>query len=103
MGLGTLEVIVILMVAIAIFGPQRMSEIGRSVGKAVREFKKVSADFTKTITEEGSQVGNPVHEIKKMSSDFTKTISGEVSPKEEAGRDQEPGPEDKGRQLGARD
>ncbi len=103
MGLGTLEVIVILVVAMAIFGPQRMSEIGRSVGKAVREFKKIGSDFTRTLTEEGSQLENPLHEIKKMTSDFTKTISGEAAPEEEAGRDQEPGPEDKGRQPGGRD
>jgi TatA/E family protein of Tat protein translocase len=38
--LGPAEVLVILVLALLIFGPQKMPEIGRQVGRAMREFRK---------------------------------------------------------------
>ena len=38
-GIGGSEIIVILIVALLVFGPKRLPEIGRSLGKGMREFK----------------------------------------------------------------
>jgi sec-independent protein translocase protein TatA len=38
--LGAPEIIVILLVALLVFGPQKLPEIGRQVGRGVREFRK---------------------------------------------------------------
>jgi sec-independent protein translocase protein TatA len=38
--LGAPEIIVILLVALLVFGPNKLPEIGRQVGKGVREFRK---------------------------------------------------------------
>ena len=38
--LGGWELIIILVVVLVIFGPKRLPEMGRSLGKAIREFKK---------------------------------------------------------------
>ena len=38
--LGPLELVAIFIVALLVFGPQKLPEIGRQVGKAVREFRK---------------------------------------------------------------
>lgn len=39
-GLGTTELIIILVLAVIVFGPKRLPGIGRSLGKASREFKE---------------------------------------------------------------
>jgi sec-independent protein translocase protein TatA len=41
--LGPAEVLVILVLALLIFGPQKMPEIGRQVGRAMREFRKAQS------------------------------------------------------------
>lgn len=45
MNLGPLEVIVIFIVALLVFGPNKLPEMGRQVGKAVREFRKFQSSF----------------------------------------------------------
>ncbi|HZO58993.1 MAG TPA: twin-arginine translocase TatA/TatE family subunit [Solirubrobacterales bacterium] len=38
-GIGTLEIVLILVAALVIFGPKRLPELGRSMGRGIREFK----------------------------------------------------------------
>ena len=38
-GIGPLEVIVVLVVVLLIFGPKRLPDLGRSLGRGMREFK----------------------------------------------------------------
>ena len=37
--IGPLEIIVVLIIALVIFGPKRLPELGRSMGKGIREFR----------------------------------------------------------------
>jgi TatA/E family protein of Tat protein translocase len=46
--LGTTELLVIAVVALVLFGPRKLPEIGRTVGKAMGEFKRASDDFKRT-------------------------------------------------------
>lgn len=48
-GLGPQEMIFILFIALLIFGPQKLPELGRSIGKAIREFKKATAQIEKEV------------------------------------------------------
>jgi len=41
-GIGTPELIVILIIALLLFGAKRLPEIGRAIGKGIRELKKAS-------------------------------------------------------------
>ncbi len=41
MSLGPAEILVILVVALIVFGPKRLPEVGRQVGSAVRELRKM--------------------------------------------------------------
>jgi TatA/E family protein of Tat protein translocase len=50
--IGPAELILIFVVALLIFGPKKLPEIGRSVGKAIREFKKTSEEIKGRIEEE---------------------------------------------------
>jgi sec-independent protein translocase protein TatA len=47
--LGTPEIIVIMIVALLVFGPRKLPEIGRQIGNAMREFKKFSTDVQDTF------------------------------------------------------
>lgn len=44
-GLGTPEIISIMLLALLVFGPKKLPEVGRSVGKAIREFRKNSQEI----------------------------------------------------------
>jgi TatA/E family protein of Tat protein translocase len=44
-GLGTPELLVILVLALVILGPKKLPDVGRSLGKGVREFKSTISDL----------------------------------------------------------
>jgi sec-independent protein translocase protein TatA len=50
--LGMQEIIVIFILALIIFGPRKLPEIGKSLGKGLQEFKKASNDLRRTWEEE---------------------------------------------------
>ena len=50
MGIGPMEIFVVLIIALVIFGPQKLPEMGRSLGKAIREFKSVGSEIQDEIT-----------------------------------------------------
>ena len=50
--LGVPELIFILVLALLIFGPKRLPEIGRTLGKGMSEFRKASNDLKRTINVE---------------------------------------------------
>lgn len=37
--IGPLEIVVVLIIALVVFGPKRLPELGRGLGKGLREFK----------------------------------------------------------------
>ncbi len=49
MNLGLPEMIFIFLLALIIFGPKKLPEIGRQIGKAMGEFKKASNEFKSQI------------------------------------------------------
>jgi TatA/E family protein of Tat protein translocase len=51
-GLGVTEILVILIVAFLLFGPQQLPEVGRQVGKAIKGLKDVTEDVKKTVEPE---------------------------------------------------
>ncbi len=51
-GLGVPELILIFIVALIVFGPKRLPEIGRTLGKAMGEFKKATDDLKSTVERE---------------------------------------------------
>jgi sec-independent protein translocase protein TatA len=48
-GLGTPEIVIILVVALILFGPKKLPEIGKSIGQGIREIKKASRDVMDSI------------------------------------------------------
>lgn len=50
-GIGMSELLVILVVALIIFGPTRLPELARSLGKAMAEFRRASTDLRSSFDE----------------------------------------------------
>jgi TatA/E family protein of Tat protein translocase len=56
MNLGFPEMIFIFLLALIIFGPKKLPEIGRQIGRALNEFKRASNEFKAQIESEISQL-----------------------------------------------
>ncbi|BAY37959.1 hypothetical protein NIES2111_23010 [Nostoc sp. NIES-2111] len=59
-GIGLPEMAVIMVVALLIFGPKKLPEIGRSVGKAIRGFQEASNEFQNEFKREADQIEQAV-------------------------------------------
>ncbi|MGD1910360.1 MAG: TatA/E family twin arginine-targeting protein translocase [Rivularia sp. (in: cyanobacteria)] len=59
-GIGLPEMAVIMVVALLVFGPKKLPEIGRSLGKGLRSFQDASQDFQNEFKKEAAQLEEAV-------------------------------------------
>jgi sec-independent protein translocase protein TatA len=59
-GIGLPEMALIMVVALLIFGPKKLPEIGRSMGKAIRSFQEASREFESEFKREADQIEQAV-------------------------------------------
>ena len=52
--IGLWEILLILAVALIVFGPAKLPELGRSIGNGLREFRKATSELKDTISLEDS-------------------------------------------------
>ncbi len=55
-GIGPLEMGMILVIAILVFGPKKLPEIGKSLGKTIRGFQEASKEFEAEFKREAEQI-----------------------------------------------
>ncbi len=72
LGIGPMELLLILVVALLIFGPGKVVEIARGLGKMVHAIRKASSDLTDQVTRE-LDVEAKEKETSREKSDTTKT------------------------------
>jgi sec-independent protein translocase protein TatA len=58
-GIGVPELIFIFLLALLIFGPKKLPEIGRTLGRGMAEFRKASTELTRTLNAEIALDENP--------------------------------------------
>jgi sec-independent protein translocase protein TatB len=54
-GIGSTELIIILVVALLVLGPKKLPEIARTLGKGMAEFRRMSTDVKRTIEMEADR------------------------------------------------
>jgi TatA/E family protein of Tat protein translocase len=71
--IGMPELVIILVIALIIFGPRKLPELGRSLGRSLGEFKKASNELRSTLEEE-VRVEEQKEQRAKMEAEQTSAI-----------------------------
>ena len=64
-GIGMPELIIILVIALIVIGPQKLPDLARSLGKGLAEFKRASDDFRQNVTEEARSMEEKERQAKE--------------------------------------
>ena len=66
-GIGLPEMAVIACIALVIFGPKRLPELGRTLGKTLKGIQSASTEFEKEVKNAMSESETPAHQKKEDS------------------------------------
>jgi len=74
-GIGMPELILIAVVALIVLGPKKLPDLAKSLGRAVREFRKATSELKETL-----QVDEEFSEVKKAFTDFHSDVNQTLRP-----------------------
>ena len=69
--LGMPEMMFIMVLALVLFGPKKLPEIGRTVGRAIREFQRASSELKTTFEREMQNLEQETNSIKEIAAPYT--------------------------------
>jgi sec-independent protein translocase protein TatA len=95
--IGPLEILVILIVALVVFGPSKLPQIGRQVGRGFREFRKFQAGLRDDIEDafrEDDEPDDDVDDAPKQLEAGKPDAGGRDAAKPDPGKPSEPPPAD---------
>lgn len=78
MELSGSHILLVLVVALVLFGSKSIPDAARIIGKGVREFRKATSDIQKEIDSYTSEIKKDVNDIKDTITKETKNISDEL-------------------------
>jgi sec-independent protein translocase protein TatA len=61
--IGPMELVIVLVIALLVLGPKRLPEVGKSLGKGMREFKDSISGATRD-DDDDAEVSQPLHRAK---------------------------------------
>ncbi|MEO1620562.1 MAG: TatA/E family twin arginine-targeting protein translocase [Cyanobacteria bacterium J06632_3] len=79
-GIGLPEMGLIMIVALLVFGPKKLPEIGRSLGKALKGFQDASKEFETEFKKEAERIEKTVAEPMKATLEKPKALAAESEP-----------------------
>jgi TatA/E family protein of Tat protein translocase len=80
--LGWQETMFIFVLALLIFGPKKIPELGKTLGKAITEFRRASSELKNTWEREVSNLEHDttISELKQIGTDYSSQFQSDVSP-----------------------
>jgi sec-independent protein translocase protein TatA len=84
--IGMPELIIILVIALIIFGPRKLPELGKSLGKSINEFKKASTDLQNTLEQEIKIEEQKESAAKVRAEEASATAATDVTPSQTVSR-----------------
>lgn len=81
--LGAGEIIIIFVVALLVFGPDKLPQLGKSVGKTIGNIKRYMNDTTEEIKEAMSQVEDLGDELRDVGKECEQAVRETASPEPE--------------------
>ena len=75
--LGFQELLIIFVIALLVFGPKKLPELGKSLGKGLREFKRATEDLKSNWEDQMKEVEEPVKEAAKDLVETGKDVKSE--------------------------
>lgn len=73
--LGMGEIVVIFVLALLIFGPKKLPELGKTFGKGMAEFKRASNELKSTFQREMDNIDHETRDVK----DLARTVQGDIN------------------------
>lgn len=75
-GMGPFEILVILVIALMVFGPDRLPQVARQVGKMVRDFRRMTADLTAEFNAVTQEFSAEFDELKAVTQELQAELRG---------------------------
>ena len=82
-GIGMPEMILILAIALIVIGPKKLPDLAKSLGRAMRDFKKATSEFKESI-----ELNNELQDAKQAFDDIKDDVTEALAVKEEKEKDQ---------------
>ena len=77
--IGPLEIVIVLIIALVVFGPKRLPELGRSMGKGIREFRgSVTGSHDDDDDDEDEEVRKIERAQAEAKAEQVEAVEGEV-------------------------
>lgn len=73
--IGWPEMVVIFLVALLLFGPKKLPELGRNIGKAMTEFRRATNDLKATFDREMQQIDDENRSLRETARDFQNDLT----------------------------
>jgi TatA/E family protein of Tat protein translocase len=70
-GIGMPELIVIFIVALLVFGPKKLPELGKALGRGLAEFKRATEEIKNEISSEVQEIEKQAADLKSQAADVT--------------------------------
>ena len=78
MQLGFQEMLMIFVIALLVFGPKKLPELGKSLGKGIREFKKATEELKSNWDEHVKDIAEPINEARRELHGMGQNIKAQV-------------------------
>ena len=83
-GIGMPEMLLIIAIALVVIGPKKLPDLAKTMGRAMREFKKATSEFKETM-----QIDDELTEVKKAFDDINEDVKQAIDVKPEFERNSE--------------